>query len=228
MLLQRDIGVNWADPEDGNTAAHVASARGNFQCISLLTQHNADLTLVNKDGWAPIHVACYFGNYSCITLLLAHGGVGMVNMRTADEHRCTPAMFCSGDDHVKCLALLLDREEADMNLADSYGDTAVHEACRYDQWKSLLFLIRRGADINLKNGRGHTPLDVARRFGHSSCVRTLTRFDAVGMSVEDLPPVAQADKVCMYVYMYICAVSALSAACLLLYQIMLMLSLFRR
>ena len=121
-------------------------------------------------------------------------------------------MLCSADDHVKCLALLLDREEADMNLVDSYGDTAVHYACMYDQWKSLTFLIRRGADINLENGDGETPLDLARRFGHSSCVRTLTRYYAVGMSVEDLPPVPQATKVCLSKCMHVCDISALSAA----------------
>jgi ankyrin repeat protein len=93
------------------------------------------------------------------------------------------------------LQLLLDRQEADMNLADSDGETAAHEACRFDQWKSLLFLIRNGADINTQNGEGETPLDVARRFGHASCVKTLTRYHAVGMSVEDLPPVSQAEKV---------------------------------
>ncbi len=120
-------------------------------------------------------------------------------------------MLCSGGDHVKCLALLLDREEADLNLADSYGYTAVHWACRYGQWKSLLFLIRRGADINLEDEDGETPMDVARMFGHYSCVRTLTRYDAVGMRVEDLPPVSQALKVhmyiyytCLYIYLYNC------------------------
>ena len=133
----------------------------------------------------------------------------MVNLPTADENGDTPAMLCSANDHVKCLALLLDREEADLTLADSDGETAVHEACKHDQWKSLLFLIRRGADINTENGEGETPLDVARRFGHASCVRTLTRFHAVGMSVEDLPPVSEDMKV----YACLCqSVNALSEA----------------
>ena len=128
----------------------------------------------------------------------------MVNLLTANKYGQTPAMLCSANDHVKCLALLLDLEEADLNLADSFGDTAVHLACKHDQWKSLLFLIRRGADINTKNGKGETPLDVARRFGHASCVKTLRRYGAVGMSVKDLRPVPQAEKVCVYVFMLVC------------------------
>jgi ankyrin repeat protein len=193
VLQQSGLDVNWAHPADGSTAAHVATELGHGECLSMIIQYGADLAKKTKE--APIHVACRTGRIACLALIL-DSGVG-VNVWTAGEGVFTPVMICSVTGHVKCLALLLDRK-ADPDLADRTGLTAVHTACLYGQVQCLQLLIARRANINARAGDGKTPLDCARTYGHAECVELLLDKYAVGMRVEDIPTISEADKVRPY------------------------------
>ena len=128
LFKQRELDVNWAKPDTGCTAALVAAAKGNTQCLLLLAQHgSADLSKANKQGWAPIHIACQQGRYASLEVLLDNRVDA--NLLTADECGDTPAIMCSSNGHVKLLALLIDRG-ADPNLANMFGTTAAHKACQ--------------------------------------------------------------------------------------------------
>jgi ankyrin repeat protein len=196
-LLQLDLDLDWTLHDFGITAAYVTASRGYRKCLSTLISHGADISRASKNGWAPIHVASLGGRYACLALLLAKRR-DLVNLPVADEYQMTPAMICSQNDMVKCLALLLDKG-ADLSLTDNNGYNAVHHACLNGQWKSLVLLIKRGANINKQSNKGQTPLDLARMYDHSSCIMLLTEQNAVGWNVGgDLAPVSKAEKVCLH------------------------------
>ena len=194
MVQQIGLDLNWAEPDGGTTAAYISAQEGHVQCLSLLGLHKADLSKATKIGWAPIHIACQNGRLDCIEVLCDHGIDA--NVRTADEYGNTPAIISSQNGHVKCLALVSDRG-ADLNLADNFGNTVVHKASQYGHLKILFLLVSRRANLNKKNKYGETPLDIARRYKQRECIDLLLANGAVGMSVEDLPPVPEAAKVCM-------------------------------
>jgi ankyrin repeat protein len=191
VLQQSGLDVNWVDPADGSTAAHVAAELGHGECLSKIIHYGADLSKMDKNGMAPIHKACKCGRIACLALLL-NSGVG-VNVRAADG--LTPAIICTMLGHVKCLALLLDRK-ADPELTARGGDTAVYFACMYKQLKCLQLLIARRVNINGRNNDGETPLDFARIYSRSECVDLLLENHAVGMRVEDISPLPEPLKVC--------------------------------
>ena len=153
------------------------------------------MSKADKNGWAPIHMASHHGRYACIEILLANNRDD-ANLRVADDLGNTPAMLCSGNGHVKCLALLSDKG-ADLNLANRNGHTAAHAACERGQFKCLQLLISRGANINIKDTDGFTPLDYARASKQRECIHLLVTNGGVGMRMEDLPLVPEATKVCM-------------------------------
>jgi len=44
---------------------------------------------------------------------------------------------------------------------DMHGNTAVHQAAASGEKKVLECFLSRGVDVDVKNARGHTPLDLA-------------------------------------------------------------------
>tara|TARA_B100000035_G_C20921782_1_gene518825 strand:+ start:161 stop:865 length:705 start_codon:yes stop_codon:yes gene_type:complete len=61
-------------------------------------------------------------------------------------------------------------------LADEYGpgqETALHYAALHNQVDVIKFLLSLGADPNLFDARGHTPLIVAAQVGHMEAVKAL-------------------------------------------------------
>ena len=191
MLKQRGIDVNWGEPETGATAAHAAAEGGHDKCLALLSQYaGADLSKMNKRGYASIHLACSFGRHACIEVLLSCG----VSANLPNAKEITPAMFCCMNGHVKCLALLSDKG-ADLSVVSKFGLTAAHYACINGQFKCLQLLISRGAIVNSKDGENHTPLDMARAYKHPECVALLLANGATGQRPEDLTPVPEATKV---------------------------------
>jgi ankyrin repeat protein len=193
VLAQRGLDVNWANPDNGTTAAYVAAGKGHDKCLSAIIQYGrVDLAMVDKNGLAPIHAACSIGWIACLLILLDHGVDASAPV--ADREGLTPAMLCCLGGHVKCLALLLDRG-ADPSLVDRTGLTPAHGACKTGHFKCLQLLIARRANFNAKDQNG-TPLDYARRFGHPDCVELLLENNAVGKQcVEDLPILSEAQKV---------------------------------
>jgi ankyrin repeat protein len=175
------------------TPAYIAAQHGQAQCLSILAEHGADMSKADADGGVPIHAACHFGHSECLLVLLANGAAKDVNLLSISG--ATPISICSRSGFVKCLALILDQDKADLHRSDIHGNTAVHEACRHDQWKCLLLLINRGAEINTKNAEGSTPLDIARVYKHADCVRLLRKHCAVGVDMEDLLLVTESDQV---------------------------------
>ena len=202
VLRQTGLDSNWADPDFGETAVNAAAKQGHDKCLSAVIQYGgADLSKVDKNGFAPIHAACLAGRIACLILLLDHGVEA--NVPTANERGNTPAALCCMVGHVKCLALLLDRG-ADPDLVDKGGSTPIHYACDNGHLKCAQLLIARGANYNAKDASGgRTPLQLARRKGHTACVELLLKNNAVESGVAIIP-LTEAQKVrlrcyCMFI-----------------------------
>jgi ankyrin repeat protein len=84
------------------------------------------------------------------TPLMAAVGMAQNDARLADEARAL--------DVVKLLVDL----GADMNAVNSNGQTALHGAARAGRNSLVQFLAEHGAELNVKDRQGRTPLDIAR------------------------------------------------------------------
>jgi ankyrin repeat protein len=60
------------------------------------------------------------------------------------------------------LKKLMEEHNLDINCIDfNTGNTALHAAVQYSQIQMIEYLISKGADCNIKNRRGQTPLHLS-------------------------------------------------------------------
>ena len=66
---------------------------------------------------------------------------------------------------------------AEVNVEGFYGDTPLHEACRYGHITVVEALIKAGADINIKGQYEWSPVHLAVVCGHYFVIKALVQYD---------------------------------------------------
>ena len=74
--------------------------------------------------------------------------------------RSTPMHWASYHGHHKVVWILM-KEQMNPLIKDQHGNNCIHQAAANSQIKVLKCFMQFGVDLNLKNARGHTPLDLA-------------------------------------------------------------------
>ena len=97
----------------------------------------------------------------------------MVNQVGQDSYGLerTPLMTAARNEHFHIVKYLIEQGEADPNIANSYGNNALHVATGWNRTTTelieLLLTHMTLNSINKKNGGGYTPLDLAYHHNHS-------------------------------------------------------------
>ena len=157
LLLTHGAKPDLAD-ENGNTALHYAAQIRAPQLVRLLLDHGASPNLANKEGATPCH-----------TSLAASGGAfsdeisprprGFGGRNRADEGSI-PAKDVAA---LKAIWEALAGKGADFNARNQIGSTPLHYGIALQEIpaEAALWLIEHGADPQIKDQSGHTPLDLA-------------------------------------------------------------------
>ncbi|KAL8597549.1 hypothetical protein ACOMHN_033420 [Nucella lapillus] len=177
LLIQygADVNVNNEDSSyvyGPSTALHWACQHGMVQTVSLLIQHQADVTTTTSNGQTALHFACQCTSHTTsadVTRNLLQAGA---DVNTQDEDGVTPFLEASRVCHSDTMELLI-HYGADVNTLNKQGDTPLLEALRKGHSDSVKLLIVHGADVNIQNKQGDTPLLEASRSGHSDTVKVL-------------------------------------------------------
>lgn len=143
--------------------------------------------LYEKDGWNPLLWAACNGNEDIVRALIkrnacapylnqkSSGGDEENKDGVAEEEdfdpfvkpkdarkygKYTPLHWASYKGFFKVVWILLKEKMSPLDI-DMYGNTAVHQAAAAGQLKVLECFLSRGVDVDVKNARGHTPMDLA-------------------------------------------------------------------
>jgi ankyrin repeat protein len=153
-LLERWVGA---------TPIWLASRFLEIDMIRLLGASGADVHLTARDDTTPLMAAAGHG-YS-----RGSGTEAFIkDRRDFSSYNSEPfavATKIPADEErlvIDALQVLLDLG-AEVNRANTAGDTAVHAAAALGMNKVLEFLAARGAHLNARNKAGRSPIDVARR-----------------------------------------------------------------
>ncbi|DBA04282.1 TPA: hypothetical protein N0F65_002044 [Lagenidium giganteum] len=81
------------------------------------------------------------------------------------------------DDYVFQLMLELEREGVDIpRVRDDGWNTLLHLTAMWNRPAVMEELVRKGADLNVINKNGHTPLDLARHWGYADIALQISHY----------------------------------------------------
>lgn len=178
QLTYGDFDVNAAD-YDSRTAIHVAASKGSYDSIVFLIDKGADVNCVDVFGATPLFEAVRNGHDKCAELLYKHGAklglsrdkrfvAGWSPEKDAGSLLC---LVCANKD-VFYLGRLL-KYGLPSDSVDYDGRSGLHIAAAMGNYGVLEVLLNHGANANVIDSFGRTPLLEAVRAQQEPCARLL-------------------------------------------------------
>ena len=129
------------------------------------------INLKSREGLTCIHYAAFWGNNRMIEYLVARGANAFVK----DNHKHSLMHIAAQGDQVNCIYYILKNLAFDINEWDMKLSTPLHWAAYLQHEVGLCFLLAWGANPNLYDKDGNTPLHLAvlRSKNSTRCVRIL-------------------------------------------------------
>lgn len=144
LLVDPFCDINFAN-HDGYTALYVACANGHNRVVTMLLEAGADAYKATPDGSTCLHACCEIGHKQSALALLTHGVTPDLSMRGRENSMGT---FLSEGANVE---------------PDHGGATPMQLACEKGFTEVVGLLLRFGADPNLADDEGFSPLYFAVR-----------------------------------------------------------------
>jgi ankyrin repeat protein len=131
--------------------------------------------LSEERTFAVLQVACSAGLLDVVANLLdrcGDGGGGGGGGRSLLEGEYYPLFIAASLSHVKVVQMLVDKG-ADVNQANTDGDTPLKIAAQQGHLEVVGFLVDKGANVNYADKDGVTPLKISAQKGHVGVVNLL-------------------------------------------------------
>lgn len=163
-----------ADGFEANTMApvHVAAAWSKGGNITFLAENNVALDPVGPQGWSPVLYAAYHGKQDCLEQLSARGA----DVTRLDVVGRSALHWAADRGHPDMVAYLLgkglDKDQPD----GKYGRSPLHLAAAAGYGLVVRTLMMNGANEQLADKNGKTPIGLAEEAGHRGLVAAMKHF----------------------------------------------------
>ena len=182
-LLQEGANINGTD-ERGRTAVMAATHANQVESVRALIDAGADINLRDNRMDNPFLYAGAEGLLEIVKLTIDAGA----DTKLTNRFGGTALIPAAERGHVEIVYELLTRTDVDVNHVNDLGWTALLEAIilsdgevRHQQIVQLL--VDHGADINIADGNGITPLEHAQARGFKEIELILNRAMARDMQM---------------------------------------------
>lgn len=157
LLLMEKATVNLQD-NHGETALHNAARFGDRELCEVILSFGATVNLTDRDGWSPLHEAARWGDGELVEGLLQRGAdVAAVSNDGESALHVVPGGYAE----LEVVEVLL-KWRCDVNCKDYDGEAPLHVAVKLGDAQLAGVLLNNGADANVANSTGATPLDFAK------------------------------------------------------------------
>ncbi|KAH6855888.1 hypothetical protein B0I37DRAFT_351022 [Chaetomium sp. MPI-CAGE-AT-0009] len=167
-LVLRGAKIEATTAARNETSLTFAVRSGNVAAVRYLVQECG--ALVNVPGGyygGPFHAACHFGTLEMVKILV-HSKADPADINRADpSFMGTPLQAAllrrqETEDKLDIIKYLVLEAKADVNLASAFWGGALHLACLTSATDTMLLLLDEGgADVNVHDHAGRTPLHFA-------------------------------------------------------------------
>jgi uncharacterized protein len=175
-------GYNADTMYDHVAPLHVAVMRNRIDAAKLLISHGASVNLAaeTEHRETPLYLAATTGNRGMLDLLLASGA----NLEATDAQGNNLLFRCILADEPNAVDMLLDAG-MDPNCQDPNKQAyALHAAMvfaiHYEKTDLVETLLRHGADPNVRDQHGMTPMKMLKISGKDHLVDLLMKYGAKG------------------------------------------------
>ncbi|XP_013911025.1 PREDICTED: ankyrin repeat and SOCS box protein 16 [Thamnophis sirtalis] len=164
LLLRYGANANILS-EEGLAPLHLCTTHETLPCAQLLLEYGALVNQKSRDGHAsPLHVASRNGLEDHVKLYLCYGAnIAHRNREgeTALNTACANADRPEGAGrYYQVVKQLLDGG-ANVQIAGRKNHTPLHNACSNCHIGIVELLLQHGAEVNIRNCAGNTPMDCA-------------------------------------------------------------------
>ena len=174
--LKSNIDINIKDANN-ETGIIIATDRNDTAMVKLFLEHGADINIASdKIDNTPIMIASVKGYTDIVQLLIEKSNPDMTILNGYGGTALIPA--CERG-HVDVVKLLLEKTNVKVNHVNKPGWTAMLEAIVFSdggksQQEIVRLLLAHGADKNISDKNGITPLEHAQRKGFKELVDILS------------------------------------------------------
>ncbi|XP_003424076.1 E3 ubiquitin-protein ligase MIB1 isoform X2 [Nasonia vitripennis] len=202
-LLELGCHPSLQDSE-GDTPLHDAISKKRDDMLALLLDHAADITLTNNNGFNALHHAALRGNPSAMRVLLSKlPRPWIVDEKKDDGY--TALHLAALNNHVEVAEQLARAGKADLDLQNVNLQTALHLAVERQHTQIVRLLVREGANLNVADKDGDTPLHEALRHHTLSQLRQLQDVQDVGRLLMGLGAQGQDKKSSSFIACFLAA-----------------------
>ena len=161
-----NVNIQTSRPSRAVTALHLACELGKEKCVEMLIAKGANVFVQTQSGLTPLHLACEGGYHTFISSLITEE-----TLKAHDDNfkYWTPLHYACRYHHIECVRrivvgfskLLQTHTEYNLpfhSLRDQDGRTILHHACLRNDVQFVENLLNLGADPNVQDNNGVTPL----------------------------------------------------------------------
>uniref|UniRef100_A0A8C8SPE0 Palmitoyltransferase n=1 Tax=Pelusios castaneus TaxID=367368 RepID=A0A8C8SPE0_9SAUR len=157
-----------------STPLHWAIRQGHLSMVILLLKCGADPTLIDGEGYSSIHLAVVFQHMPIIAYLVSKGQ----SIDTTDFSGQTPLMLSAQKVIGPEPTGFLLKFNPSLSAVDKVEkNTALHWAVKAGNVNAVELLLDAGSNLDIKNVKGDTPLDLAHQIQNRIIIHMLTQED---------------------------------------------------
>lgn len=177
-LLNSGVDIN-AQNEQGRTAIMIATYANDAEMVKVLIDEGADVDIQDDMLNNPFLYAGAEGYMDILKLMIAAGA----DPKITNRYGGVALIPASEHGYVEVVEELLTNTKTDVNHVNNLGWTALLEAIILNdgsekQQQTIRLLIEYGADVNLADKDGVTPLEHAREKGYKEIEEILLEAGA--------------------------------------------------
>ena len=189
IFSSKSAGVNQRERATRATCLHYAVLEQHLELVEMLLNFGADTNQADREGRTPLH--CAVSKQADpeaalqIAQMLLHFGADPT-LKAKDGE--TILHQAAREGHLELMNYLLDERkgELDLDCRNDRDETPLYFAAGNSHTQAVLELLHRGANPNIPNQKGRTPLHMALRWAKSDTKKIIERHAAMAPTIEHI------------------------------------------